>query len=109
MWAFDSIVEYVLEQNQKSHFPMYVMGNGFVQYIANRAPLNKGIFKRIHSMTNKALPLRTTINPDESYLLDSIQKEQLSEYFESALVFNRQSVVITLEDFQKEAHLNRRL
>jgi hypothetical protein len=52
MWAFDSIVEYVFERNLKSHFPMYVMGNGFIQYIANRAPLNKGIFKRIHSMTN---------------------------------------------------------
>jgi hypothetical protein len=53
--------------------------------------------------------LRTTINPDESYLLDSLQKNQLGEFFESALVFNRQSVVITLEDFQKEAHLNKRL
>jgi hypothetical protein len=109
MWAFDSIVEYVLEKNEKSHFPMYVMGNGFVQYIANRAPLNKGIFKRIHSMTNKALPLRPTINPDDSYLLDSIQKHDLPEFFESAPVFNRQSVVITLDDFNKEAHLNRRL
>jgi hypothetical protein len=30
MWAFDSIVEYVLERNINSHFPLYVMGNGFI-------------------------------------------------------------------------------
>ncbi len=60
-------------------------------------------------MTNQALALRTIVDPDESYLMDSLQKNQLPEFFESALVFNRQSVVITLEDFQKEAHLNKRL
>ena len=78
-----------------------MMGRGLTYYLDNRiiAGGSEVVMKSISMYYNKNIKLRTTINPEESFMLEEIPKDKIDKLMHIGEFLNRQKVGLRVRDF----------
>ena len=60
------------------------------------------------NLVNKNAKLRTTVEPQKSFIFDELNYEQLDDFVHEASVYNRHAFGLSVKNFEKESIINKR-